>query len=267
LIHEAMRYSVFGGGKRLRAILVMAAAEAVGCKDGRTLPLAAAIELIHTYSLIHDDLPAMDNSNYRRGQLSCHKKFGEAVAILAGDALLTLAFSLICQEEFAQWVRGKRLAWIVRELAEASGSEGMIGGQTIDILSQGREVDLSLLHYIHNHKTGALIRASVRLGATVGRASSSQLFALTDYGEKIGLAFQIMDDVLDVEGEEEQVGKELRRDGAKGKATYPGLLGLDSSKREAKRLVKEAIMAISSLPAQRSTPLRAIAEYIIRRRS
>jgi len=267
LIHEAMRYSVFGGGKRLRGILGIAAAEAVGCKDARALPVASAIELIHTYSLIHDDLPAMDNSDYRRGQPSCHKKFGEAIAILAGDALLTLAFSLICQGEFAARLKGKRLAWMVREIAEASGTAGMIGGQTMDVLSQGKEVDLPLLHYIHNHKTGALIRASVRLGGMVGGASSLQLAALSNYGERIGLAFQIMDDILDVEGEEEQVGKELRRDGANGKATYPGLLGLDSSKREAKRLVKEAIKAVSSLPSRRAAPLVAIAEYIIQRRS
>lgn len=266
-IHEAMRYSVFAGGKRLRAILVLAAAEAVGCRDSRVLPLASAIELIHTYSLVHDDLPAMDNSDYRRGQPSCHKEFGEAVAILAGDALLTLAFSLIAQEPLVDLVKGKRLAGIVQEVSQACGTKGLIGGQTVDILSQGKKVDHDLLRYIHVHKTGALIRACVRLGGMVGRASSRQLQALTDYGERIGLAFQIMDDILDVEGEEERVGKELRKDEAKGKASYPGLLGLERSKREAKRLVEEAMATLSSLPAERTEALAAIASYIIQRRN
>jgi len=266
-IHEAMRYSVFGGGKRLRPILILAATEAMGCDDRRALPLATAMELIHTYSLVHDDLPAMDDSDYRRGQLSCHKKFGEAIAILTGDALLTLAFSVVSREAFAHSLEDQRLAWIIREIAQAAGIGGMVGGQTADILSQNKEVDASVLLYVHEHKTGALIRACLRLGGIIGKADPSTLETLTDYGEKIGLAFQIGDDILDVEGEEKLVGKELRKDEAEGKITYPRLLGLDYSKRELRRLVEEATQAISSLPESRTQPLRAIAEHIIQRRN
>ena len=266
-IHEAMRYSVFGGGKRLRPILILAATEAAGGDDPRALPVAAAMELIHTYSLVHDDLPAMDDSDYRRGQLSCHKKFGEAIAILAGDALLTLAFSVLSQDAFVHSLDDRRFAWIIREIAQAAGTEGMAGGQTVDILSQNQEVDASVLLYIHEHKTGALIQACLRLGGIIAGADPSTLEALTDYGKKIGLAFQIRDDILDVEGEEKQVGKDLGRDEAKGKITYPRLLGLDYSKRELRRLVEEATQALSSLPENRTQPLRAIAAHIIQRRN
>ena len=265
-IHEPMRYSVFVGGKRLRPILLLAAAEAVGFESRHALPLASAIELIHTYSLLHDDLPAMDNSDTRRGQPSCHKRYGEAIAILTGDALLTLAFSIISQECFARLLCSDQLSWILREIAQASGAEGLIGGQTMDIISQGEEVDLSVLRYIHEHKTGALIRACLRLGGIVARASCSQLQSLTEYGERIGLAFQIRDDILDLD-EETQVGKKLGKDMDAGKATYPRLLGLEESERELQRLVEEANRAICSFPDDKAQPLRCIANHIIHRRN
>ena len=266
-IHEAMRYSVFAGGKRLRGILVVAGAEAAGCEGEKALPLASSIEMIHTYSLIHDDLPAMDNADYRRGLPSCHKKFGEAIAILAGDALFALAFALISEEAFTRTVEGNELAWILREIAQAAGTGGIVGGQTMDILSQGQEIDPDLLKYIHTHKTGILIRTSLRVGAILGRPSDLQLQALSDYGEKIGLAFQIMDDILDVEGEKEKMGKELGRDKEQGKITYPGVLGLARSKAEAKRLVEEAVDVLSTFPGPNIEPLRFLAKYIIQRSS
>jgi geranylgeranyl diphosphate synthase type II len=265
LIHQAMRYSVFGGGKRLRPVLVLAAAEAVGGAPEPLLPVAAALEMIHTYSLIHDDLPAMDDDNYRRGRPTSHRVFGEAVAILAGDALLTEAFGLLTGPECVSRLDPKRLLTAVQEIAAAAGSRGMVGGQTLDILSEGKGVDAAHLEFVHRHKTGALIRVSVRTGALLAGAGEAPLHAITAYGEAVGLAFQIADDILNVEGEAATTGKAVGSDAAKGKATYPAVHGLEGAKARAAALVAEAISALEPLDA-RADPLRGIARFIVERR-
>ena len=266
LIHEAMRYSVFAGGKRLRPILVIGAAEAVGGQAADVLPTACAFELIHTYSLIHDDLPAMDDDDYRRGRPTSHKVFGEAVAILAGDALLTRAFGLVA----ANFARGKVPAdacpRVVAEIADAAGTAGMIGGQVVDIQSEGRAGSGEVLDYIHTHKTGALIRAAVRVGALLAGACDRDLAALTAYGDRLGLAFQIVDDVLDVEGSLETLGKTAGSDRRKQKVTYPDVHGLPASKAQATALGREARMAIERLgPA--AAPLVALAHFVVHRQT
>lgn len=266
-LHQAMRYSLLAGGKRLRPILVIASFEAVAKrKSPWLLPTASAMELIHTYSLIHDDLPAMDNDDFRRGKPTNHKVFGEAIAILTGDALLTLAFSLITHPWASRKKFSDRLTEITHEIAGAAGFDGMIGGQAADILSEGKAVDQSILEYIHLHKTAALIRASIRIGAILAGATPSQLSALSRYGEDIGLAFQIVDDVLDVEGSQEEMGKNVRSDHSKGKKTYPDFFGLSESKRKAKLLVEEAIDSLNRF-GRKADPLREIARYIIERRT
>lgn len=268
-LHQAMRYSLFAGGKRLRPILVIASFEAVGGKKSAgLLPIASSMELIHTYSLIHDDLPAMDNDDFRRGKPTNHKVFGEAIAILAGDALLTLAFSLITHTHrgSSQKNLSGRLLQIAHEISWAAGFDGMIGGQAADILSEGKQVDQSILEYIHKHKTAALIRTSVRAGAILAGATKSELSALSRYGEDIGLAFQIVDDILDVEGSQKEMGKNVKSDSSKGKKTYPDFFGLSESKRKAKILVEQAVESLSRLN-QKADPLRAIARYIIERRT
>jgi geranylgeranyl diphosphate synthase, type II len=270
-LHQAMRYSVFAGGKRLRPILVLTSFQAVSTKQSTTLlPVACSLELIHTYSLIHDDLPAMDNDDYRRGRLTNHKVFGEAMAILAGDALLTLAFKLITSTSLAHRSTSRtnlsdRLLKIAYEISWAAGMEGMIGGQAADILSEGKEIESSTLEYIHKHKTAALIRASMRAGAILGGATKTQLSDLTSYGEDIGLAFQIVDDILDIEGSQEELGKDIKSDLSKGKKTFPDLFGLSESKRKAKVLVGQAIERLDGF-GRKADPLRAIAHYIIERR-
>lgn len=264
-LHGSMRYSVFAGGKRVRPILLLAACEAVGGDPSRALPAACAMEMIHTYSLIHDDLPAMDDDDFRRGNPTNHKVYGEATAILAGDALLTEAFILLSRAEDdldpAARVR------VIHEIGHASGSRGMVGGQVVDMESEGGgEVDLATLSYIHTHKTGALIRAAVRAGALVGGADEASLKALTRYGEAVGLAFQIADDILDVEGTTEELGKDAGSDQARGKATYPALVGLEASKLRAQELVDMALESLSRFD-DRAEPLRAIATYIVKRKS
>lgn len=265
LIHEAMRYSVFAGGKRLRSILTIASAEAVGGTPEDALPVAAALECIHTYSLIHDDLPSMDNDDFRRGKPTCHKVYGEALAILAGDALLTLAFSLLSQEALARKLGAERLSLLIQEVARAAGSLGMVGGQVVDILSEGKEVDRKTLRYLHTHKTGALIRASVLAGALVASASKDELRALSRYGERIGLAFQIVDDLLDITGKQEEMGKPVGGDRRKRKATYPQLLGQAESRRQVEKLINEAKEALT-LFGESAWALRSIAHYIGARR-
>lgn len=263
-LHGSMRYSVFAGGKRVRPILLLAACEAVGGTLETALPAACAMEMIHTYSLIHDDLPAMDDDDFRRGNPTNHKVFGEATAILAGDALLTEAFILLSREDGGD--PHARLK-VIHEIAGASGSRGMVGGQQVDMESEGKhDIDLPLLSYIHTHKTGALIRASVRAGAILGGASDDQLRKLTRFGEAIGLAFQIADDILDVEGTTEQLGKDAGSDEARGKATYPALVGLEASKERARELVDMALAALENFD-ERAEPLRAIASYIVKRNS
>lgn len=266
-IHSSMRYSVFAGGKRVRPILMLAACEAVGGDRRMAMPAACAMEMIHTYSLIHDDLPAMDNDDFRRGNPTNHKVFGEATAILAGDALLTEAFILLSRPENAETSGPGVLAKVIHEIALCSGSRGMIGGQVVDMESEGRkEIDLATVQYIHTHKTGALIRASVKTGALLGGAGDEDLAAMVRYGESIGLAFQIADDILDIEGTTEQIGKDAGSDQARGKATYPAVMGLAESKRRAAELVATALDALSSFD-EKAEPLRAIASYIVQRKS
>ena len=264
-VHRAMRYSVMAGGKRLRPILVIAGAETVGGTAAMVLPTACALELIHTYSLIHDDLPAMDDDDYRRGRLTSHKVFGDAVAILAGDALLTLAFRLIADN--ADLVRDPRsIRDVVAEVADAAGTAGMVGGQVVDIESEGKTVSAETLDYIHTRKTAALIRASLRVGAMLAGAKPDALKAITRAGEALGLAFQIVDDILDVEGSLEELGKTAGSDQRKQKATYPALHGLEASRRRARQLIEDAKVALMPLgPAAR--PIAALADFIYERRS
>lgn len=260
-LHRAMRYSVFAGGKRLRPALVLASCEAVGTDASAALDTACAFECIHTYSLIHDDLPAIDNDDLRRGKPTCHKAFGEATALLAGDGLLTVAFAMIADSRVPD---GAIAAKVAAELAAAAGSTGMIGGQVVDIESEGMDVTFPVLEYIHIHKTGALIRSAVRCGAIIGGSTEEELAAMTAYGEACGLAFQIADDILDVEGSTVELGKTIGADEARGKATYPALLGLDASRERAAELVERAVAAISGF-GEKAEPLRAIAGYITSR--
>lgn len=266
-IHRAMRYSIFAGGKRVRPVLMLAACEAVGGVLEDALPAACAMEMIHTYSLIHDDLPAMDDDDFRRGRPTNHKVFGEAIAILAGDALLTEAFITMGSPDYAARVGAERLVPVMREIAFCAGSRGMVGGQVVDMESEGKaDIDLATVQYIHTHKTGALIKASVKSGAILGGADGEALAAMTKFGETIGLAFQIADDILDIEGTTEQIGKDAGSDQARGKATYPAVIGLAESKRRARELVEIALDALASF-GERAEPLREIARYIVARES
>lgn len=261
LIHQAMRYSVMAGGKRLRPALVMAGAEAVGGGAADVLPAACALELIHTYSLIHDDLPAMDNDDYRRGKLTNHKVYGEAVAILAGDALLTLAFQLLAENKSS---RPEDVARVVREVAVEAGTFGLIGGQVVDTFSEGEEINESTLEYIHRHKTGALYRAAIRAGAILAGAQDEQLASLTEYAEQLGLAFQIKDDILDIEGDEKKIGKPVGSDIKNKKATYPSLFGLDKS-REKARLAADCALAALGGFGKEADFLRQLVQFVIER--
>jgi geranylgeranyl diphosphate synthase type II len=270
-IHEAMRYSVFAGGKRLRPILVIVGAEAVGGEMLSVIPTACAFELIHTYSLIHDDLPAMDDDDYRRGLPTNHRVFGEAIAILAGDALITLAFRLVALN-FAEREEGGsvgdpgRLRDVLLEITDAAGSLGMIGGQVVDIQSEGKTVDAGTLMYIHRHKTAALIRAALRSGAILAGADSSALRAISEAGEGLGLAFQIVDDILDVEGSLEALGKTAGSDQRKKKVTFPEQFGLEVSKQKARALIEDARRSLAPL-GPRAEPIRALAGFILERKS
>lgn len=266
-LHKAMRYSVFAGGKRVRPILMLAACQAVGGDTERALPAACAMEMIHTYSLIHDDLPAMDDDDFRRGNPTSHKVFGEAIAILAGDALLTEAFKLTSDPCFTSGCEPSGLLAVIHEIATCAGSHGMVGGQVIDMESEGQlDVDLATVQYIHTHKTGALIKASVVAGAILGGAAGQQLAAITRYGEAAGLAFQIADDILDIEGTTEEIGKDAGSDEARGKATYPAVMGLSAAKVEADAMMDEALRALEVFGAE-ADALREIAQYIVRRRN
>ncbi|HEV8675569.1 MAG TPA: farnesyl diphosphate synthase [Methylomirabilota bacterium] len=265
-IHAAMRYSVLAGGKRLRPLLVIAGAEAAGGRMADVLPTACAFELIHTYSLIHDDLPAMDDDDYRRGRLTSHKVFGEAMAILAGDALLTHAFGLVAANFGLGKAPAEVFPRVVAEISEAAGTAGMIGGQVVDVQSEGERVSAETLEYIHTRKTGALIRAALRTGALLAGAADPVLEALTRYGERLGLAFQIVDDVLDVEGSLETLGKTPGSDRRKQKITYPDYHGLDTAWERAGALTREARAAITGLGAA-AEPLAALADFVLRRRA
>jgi geranylgeranyl diphosphate synthase type II len=264
-LHRAMRYSVQAGGKRLRPILVLAGAEAVGGRPEQVMETACAMEMIHTYSLIHDDLPAMDNDDYRRGMLTNHKVFGEAVAILAGDALLTLAFKLIATNG-ARTGDARIIAALVTDIADAAGTSGMVGGQVVDIESEGKAFSAETLDYIHTHKTAALIRISLWAGALIAGASPAQLAAIAECGEALGLAFQIVDDILDVEGSTEQLGKTAGKDAQQQKATYPAYHGLEASRERARTLIDQAKQSLAPL-GERAEPIRALADFIFERRS
>ncbi len=266
VIFQAARYSLMAGGKRLRPILCLAAAEAVGGKAEAVMPVACALEFIHTYSLIHDDLPAMDNDDYRRGKLTSHKVFGEDIAILAGDALLTEAFNLLARRDLMPGVPPERLLDVTREVSEAAGWFGMVAGQVLDIRSEGKTVDLKTLQQIHRLKTGAMIRVSLRAGAILSGASAAALASLSDYGRQIGLAFQIADDILNVEGDRALLGKGTGSDAARGKVTFPALLGVEASRARAKALIGEAVASLASFD-ERAAPLRSIALYILERKS
>ncbi|MBW1670189.1 MAG: polyprenyl synthetase family protein [Deltaproteobacteria bacterium] len=261
---EAMRYSLMSGGKRIRPILLMAGAKAAGGDQKALLPAACALECIHTYSLIHDDLPAMDNDDLRRGRPTCHKVYGEAVAILAGDGLLTYAFELICNPELTQNISPPLLGETIFLLARAVGVSGMVGGQTADILMEGRPVDAETLSFIHSHKTGALIQTSVEIGGLLGKANNEELYHLKRYGESLGLAFQIKDDLLDVEGDQEILGKPVGSDDRNLKATYPALFGLKETRKRARELLKQALSELE-LFDDSAEPLRSIARYIVER--
>ncbi|MDX2181689.1 MAG: polyprenyl synthetase family protein [Bryobacteraceae bacterium] len=263
-IHRAMRYSLFAGGKRIRPVLAVETARAVADDPAGVADAASALELIHTYSLIHDDLPDMDNDDYRRGRLTCHKVFGNAMAILAGDALCTLAFEILARLEHAD---DRVRARLVVELAEAAGSRGgMIAGQVHDLEGEGQAATAATLEAIHRAKTGALLRCSVRMGAIYALASEPQLAALTEFGERIGLAFQIVDDILDVEESSETLGKTAGKDARQQKITFPAVYGLDRSKEmaEAERLAAHA--ALEPLGA-RADRLRELADLIVRRKA
>ena len=265
-LHESMRYSLFAGGKRVRPILAIAAAEAVGKASDSVLPVAASLELIHTYSLIHDDLPAMDNDDFRRGKPTNHKVYGEAMAILAGDALLTMAFELCAGASSEDGLEASRQVQLIRELAVGAGHVGMVGGQVLDIQAENQDIDLATLQSIHKHKTGMLIRAAVRMGAIAGGATANQLNELTVYAENIGLAFQIADDVLNVTGTREELGKNPNTDAQRGKKTYPTFYGVDGAKQLAEDCVNRANSRLESFGAK-ADPLRELARYITSRKN
>jgi geranylgeranyl diphosphate synthase type II len=260
-IHKAMRYSLFAGGKRLRPVLCFAAAEACAGKTKPALPLACALECIHTYSLVHDDLPSMDNDDFRRGRPTCHKVFGDGIAVLAGDALLTVAFEIAAQ---AQGSRRYDLSEIFREISVAASSRKLIAGQVADLEAEGKRIDRAQLRFIHENKTAALITTSVRLGAMSANASEKQLTAITEFGRALGLAFQVIDDILDVTQTSEKLGKSAGKDIAAHKATYPSVIGLEKSRTEAQRLTRKAHDALSSF-GPRAERLHALANYLLRR--
>jgi geranylgeranyl diphosphate synthase type II len=264
-IYKAVRYSVFNGGKRIRPILCLAAAEAVGGDLGQAIPVACALELIHSYSLIHDDLPAMDDDDFRRGKPTCHKVFGENIAILAGDALLTEAFVLLSHMEKVRLSAERRLA-VIQEIAQAAGIYGMVGGQALDVLSGKFVSDENTLHEIHRRKTGALIVAAVKAGAIIFNVRKDKIQALAEYGINLGLAFQIADDILNVEGDRELMGKETGSDAAHNKLTYTSLLGSDLAKEKLAKYIDAAVASLSGFD-ERARPLIVIARYIMERKS
>ena len=261
-LHEAMRYSLFAGGKRLRPILCLAAAEACRGKIEDALPLACAVECIHTYSLVHDDLPSMDNDDFRRGRPTCHKVFGEGIAVLAGDALLTVAFEIVSH---AKPRPRYNMSILLHEVAVAAGSQKLIGGQVADLEAEGRNVKRRELQFIHENKTAAILRGSVRLGAMSANADARKLSASTRFGQRLGLAFQIIDDILDVTQTSEVLGKSAGKDVAAKKATYPAVIGLEKSRAEARRLTREAHNSLTVFSARDAEPLRVLANYLLER--
>ncbi len=261
----SMRYSLLAGGKRLRPILCLAGAEAVGGDvEAHILPIACSLELIHTYSLIHDDLPVMDNDDLRRGKPTNHKVFGDAIALLAGDGLLTEAFHLMTEPALASHIPADRLLQVIGQISRAAGYRGMIGGQVVDIQSEGKDLGIGLVEYMHSRKTGALIAASVASGAVLGGGDETQVRAITSYGEKIGLAFQIADDILDIEGDTAAMGKRSGADMEMNKLTYPAAMGMKKSKEIELELVNGAVQCLERFD-RKADPLRWIARYIVER--
>jgi geranylgeranyl diphosphate synthase, type II len=264
-IYESMRYSLLAGGKRLRPILCIAACEMVGGTAEMAMPTACALEMVHTMSLIHDDLPSMDNDDYRRGRLTNHKVYGDDVAILAGDALLTYAFEHIAAE--TKIVSADRVLEVIRRLGKAVGAAGLVGGQIVDLASEGKpDVTLETLNFIHLHKTAALLEVSVVSGAILAGASAETIAKLTHYAQKIGLAFQIIDDILDITSTQEVLGKSIGKDQAAQKVTFPSLLGLETSQQQAEDLIVQAKAELESF-GEASAPLVALADYITARKS
>lgn len=264
IIHEAVRYSLFAGGKRIRPILCLAAAEAVGGGGQDCLPCACALEMIHTYSLIHDDLPAMDNDDYRRGKATSHRKFGEGIAILAGDALLTEAFHLLSRPEFTKNGNTEQHLQVINLIARAAGMAGMVGGQVMDLEGEGKTLPLETIEDIHRRKTGAMLTVSVVSGAILAGATAAQTAVLASYGQDIGLAFQIADDILNVAGDSVLMGKGTGSDISRGKTTFPALMGLEASRNRLAELVERAAAHLAAFD-HRADPLRNIAGYIMER--
>jgi len=261
-LHRAMRYSLFAGGKRLRPILCLAATEACSGNIGNALPLGCALECIHTYSLVHDDLPSMDNDDFRRGRPTCHKIFGDGIAILAGDALLTIAFEIVSN---AKPTSRYDTSILLREIAVAAGSQKLIAGQVADLEAEGKNVKRDQLRFIHQNKTAAILKTSVRLGAMSANADARKLSAVTRFGQRLGLAFQIIDDILDVTQTSEILGKSAGKDVAAKKATYPAVIGLEKSRAEARRLTRQAHHALSVFSNRDAEPLHALANYLLER--
>ncbi len=261
-LHKAMRYSLFAGGKRLRPILCLAAAEACRGNVDTALPLACAVECIHTYSLVHDDLPSMDNDDFRRGRPTCHKVFGDGIAVLAGDALLTIAFEIVSNAKPAPRYD---ISILLREIAVAAGSQKLIAGQVADLEAEGKRVKRDQLRFIHENKTAAMLKSSVRLGAMSANADARKLSAITQFGEQLGLAFQVIDDILDVTQTSEILGKSAGKDVAAKKATYPAVIGLEKSRAEARRLTRQAHDALSVFQEGDAEALHALANYLLER--
>ena len=261
-LHKAMRYSLFAGGKRLRPILCLASAEACGGKIRDALPFACALECIHTYSLVHDDLPSMDDDDFRRGRPTCHKVFGDGIAVLAGDALLTIAFEIVSTAKPAPRYD---MSILLREIAVAAGSQKLIAGQVADLEAEGRNVKREQLRYIHENKTAAMLTSSVRVGAMSANADAKKLRAITNFGRGLGLAFQVIDDILDVTQTSEILGKSAGKDVAAKKATYPAVIGLEKSRAEARRLTRQAHNALSVFTSGQAEPLHCLANYLLER--
>ena len=261
-LHKAMRYSLFAGGKRLRPILCLAAAEACRGNIDDALPLACALECIHTYSLVHDDLPSMDNDDFRRGRPTCHKVFGDGIAVLAGDALLTVAFEIVSK---AKPTLSYDISTLLREIAVAAGSQKLIAGQVADLEAEGKKVKRDQLQFIHENKTAAILKSSVRLGAMSANADARKLSAITRFGQRLGLAFQIIDDILDVTQTSEILGKSAGKDVVARKATYPAVIGLEKSRDQARRLTRQAHNALSVFSSSDAEPLHALANYLLER--
>ncbi|MGE5404809.1 MAG: polyprenyl synthetase family protein [Candidatus Saccharibacteria bacterium] len=266
VINQAMRYAVFNGGKRLRPILLLEGASVIGGDISIALPAACAVEMIHSYSLVHDDLPAMDDDDFRRGKPTCHKVYGEANAILAGDGLLTLAFEVLASMAAVGGIKPENLVKVIGEIARAAGNKGMIAGQVVDLESEGRQIDEDTLKYMHRNKTGALFTASLKAGAMLFGAHEDQLRHLEDYAEHFGLAFQITDDILDIEGSQEEIGKPIGSDIKNEKSTFVSLYGLEESRSLAQEQVRLALESLSGFGSEAEF-LRELAHQILYRRS